>query len=213
MRKMTASNHHPARWLLIATHNPDKVREFREIFAHLPLELASLDDAQVRFEVDETGQTMRENAVLKAEQYCEATGLLTLADDSGLEIDALGGEPGVLSSRFAGPDAGAEERNRLILERMRGLPPAQRSARYRCVIAVAGPGVPVQTVEATCEGQIALEPRGNGGFGYDPIFFLPPLAETMAEVPASLKNLVSHRGKAARAAEQLLRTLLETPEG
>src|SRR5947208_14590491 len=122
------------RRLLIATHNKHKLRELRDVFAALPLELVSLDDAEVRRVVDETGQTFYENAVLKARGYSAASGLLTLADDSGIEVEALGGAPGVLSSRFAGPDATADERNRLVLKRMQGVAQDKRGARYRCII-------------------------------------------------------------------------------
>ncbi len=196
------------RRLLIATHNRDKMREFREIFAHLPVELLSLDDARVEFEADETGSTFEENAILKARAYCASTGLLTLADDSGLEIDALGGEPGVMSSRFAGQDATPDERNQILLKRLQRVPAARRSARYRCVIAIAQPDAPILTVEGACEGEIALAPRGGGGFGYDPIFFLPDYGRTMAELPSEVKHRLSHRGRAARKAEQLLEGLL-----
>ncbi|TMC60773.1 MAG: XTP/dITP diphosphatase [Chloroflexi bacterium] len=192
------------RRLLIATHNKHKLREFRDVFAALPLELVSLDDAEVRVVVDETGQTFKENAVLKARGYSAASGLLTLADDSGIEVDALQGAPGVMSSRFAGPAATADERNRLLLERLQGVLPERRRARYRCVIAIAQPAGDVKTVEGTCEGQIALAPRGSGGFGYDPIFYVPEFGRTMAELPAEQKHRLSHRGIAARKAAMVL---------
>jgi XTP/dITP diphosphohydrolase len=192
------------RRLLIATHNKQKLREFRDVLAALPWELVSLDDAEVRLVVDETGQTFKENAVLKARGYSAASGLLTLADDSGIEVDALQGAPGVMSSRFAGPDATADKRNRLLLERLEGVLPESRRARYRCVIAIAQPAGDVTTVEGTCEGQIALAPRGSGGFGYDPIFYVPEFGRTMAELPAEQKHRFSHRGIAARKAAVVL---------
>ena len=132
------------------------------------------------------------------------SGLLTLADDSGLEVDALGGEPGVRSSRYAGDNAGDAERVSFLLNKLRDIPQDRRQARFRCVIAIAQPGRPTQTAEGTCQGFIALEPKGDNGFGYDPVFFLPEYGKTIAELPPEIKNRISHRGRAARNARRLL---------
>ena len=156
-------------------------------------------------DVEETGQTFAENARIKALAYAQATGMLSLADDSGLEIDALGGAPGILSARFAGRDTPYQERFRLILEQLKGLTGAQRAARFRCAIALAEPSGYCRVVEGVIEGVIADRPRGAHGFGYDPIFLVPELGKTTAELTSEQKNRISHRGRAA----QLARVLLE----
>lgn len=190
--------------LLIATRNRGKFREYLDLLAGLPLELASLDQVGIEFEVDETGATYEENARLKAEAYAGASGLLTLADDSGLDVDALGGAPGMLSARYGGPGLSDEDRVQLLLKNLAQVPAEARSGRFVCVIALAAPGMPTRTVRETVEGTIAYAPSGQNGFGYDPIFFVPDLGKTMAELPAEQKNTLSHRGKAARAARVLL---------
>ncbi|MBI5878861.1 MAG: XTP/dITP diphosphatase [Chloroflexi bacterium] len=195
--------------LLIATHNQGKVREFAHIFADLPLTLLSLDDAGVTWEVEETGATFEANARLKAEAYCRATGLPTLAEDSGLEVDALDGAPGVYSARYGGPGLTPVQRYELLLERMRAIPAGQRQARFRSVIALAAPGRPPQVAEGACPGEIAGTPRGAGGFGYDPVFFMPEFGRTMAELSLEEKNRASHRARAARAAHDKLRAMLD----
>jgi XTP/dITP diphosphohydrolase len=191
--------------LLVATTNLHKLEEYRAIFSDLPYRLLSLQDIRLDVDVEETGTTFAENAELKARSYAQASGLLTLADDSGLEIDALGGAPGVFSARFAGRDTSYEERFRLILERLKGLPTEQRGARFRCVIAIAEPSGSTRLVEGVIEGVIADAPRGERGFGYDPIFLVPEIGMTTAELTAEDKNRISHRGRAA----QLARVLLE----
>jgi XTP/dITP diphosphohydrolase len=191
--------------LLVATTNLHKLEEYRAIFSDLPYRLLSLRDLRLDMDVEETGSTFEENAVLKAHAYAQASGLLTLADDSGLEIDAMGGAPGIFSARFAGKDTPYEERFRLILERLNGLPVEQRSARFRCAITLAEPSGYTRTVEGIIEGVIADAPRGEGGFGYDPIFLVPEIGMTTAELSADDKNRISHRGRAA----QLARVLLE----
>ena len=191
--------------LLVATTNLHKFEEYRAIFSDLPYRLLSLRDIWLDMDVEETGTTFAENAELKARSYAQASGLLTLADDSGLEIDALGGAPGVYSARFAGKDTSYEERFRLILERLKGLPTEQRGARFRCVIAIAEPSGATRLVEGVIEGVIADAPRGERGFGYDPIFLVPEIGMTTAELTAEDKNRISHRGRAA----QLARVLLE----
>lgn len=193
------------RALLVATTNRHKLEEFQAIFANLPYKILSLHDIQLDMDVEETGSTFRENSELKALAYARASGLLALADDSGLEIDALGGEPGVYSARFAGENTSYEERFRIIFARMQGLPPEQRSARFRSVITIAEPDGFHQSVDGIIEGQITREARGSNGFGYDPIFLVPALGKTTAELPPAQKNQISHRGRAA----VLARTLLE----
>ncbi len=201
--------------LLVATHNPGKVSEYRELLAGLPLEVTYLDAEGVTLEVDETGATFAENAILKATAYARATGLWTWADDSGLEVDALGGAPGVYSSRYAGPGASDADRYRKLLDALAGVPWDRRTARFRCTVALARhvPGtseVPgtgdgqIHTTEGVCEGIIAFGPAGRNGFGYDPVFYLPELAATMAQLEPEMKNRISHRGRAARAAAAAL---------
>ena len=155
-------------------------------------------------EVEETGKTLEENACLKAVSLAEESGLLSLADDSGLEVDALGGEPGPMSARYAGTGATDKDRVNYLLKRMEGIPPHKRTARFRCVIAVAKPDGTVKTCSGECHGVITREPKGETGFGYDPIFYLPEFNKTMAELPLEIKNKVSHRGKAARQVSGLL---------
>ena len=193
--------------LLMATSNVHKLEEYRAIFASLPFRLLSLNDIQLDLDVEETGTTFAENAVLKARAWANASGMLSLSDDSGLEIDALGGAPGVLSARFAGRETSYEERFRLILEKMAGLPAEKRTARFCCAIAIAQPSGDVRVVEDSLEGEIATSPRGTAGFGYDPIFLVPELGKTFAELPPDVKNRISHRGRAARKARALLEAL------
>ncbi len=194
--------------LLIATHNPGKVREYRELLRDLPVRLTFLDEVGIDDEVPETGRTFEENAVQKALAYARRSGLLTLADDSGLEVDALGGAPGVHSARYAGPHATDEDRIRKLLDALRGVPPERRTARFRCVIAVATPEGDLITAEGRVEGRIAEAPRGHHGFGYDPVFYLPDLGKTMAELPPEEKNRLSHRARAAEAIKPKLRAWL-----
>jgi XTP/dITP diphosphohydrolase len=192
------------RKLLLATTNHHKLAEFQAILRDVPFQLCSLNDLQVNMDVEETGQTFAENATIKALAYARATGLLSLADDSGLEIDAMGGAPGVVSARFAGRETPYHERFRLILEQLQGLSGSQRSARFRCAIALAEPTGYYRVVEGVVEGQIADHPRGTGGFGYDPIFLVPELGKTFAESAPEVKNRLSHRGRAALKAHRLL---------
>jgi len=190
--------------LLVATTNPGKLREYREIFVELPFGLTTLTEQGIDLDVEETGATFAENALLKARAAAEASGLLTLADDSGLEIDALGGEPGVRSARWPTPDTSYPERFKLIFARLAGLPPEQRAARFRCAIALARPDGWHEIVEGVVEGIIADAPRGDKGFGYDPIFYVPALGSTTAELSPEEKHRISHRGRAARAARDVL---------
>jgi len=193
--------------LLVATHNQGKVREYRALLDDLPIEVTYLDAEGVTFEAEETGQTFAENAIMKAQAYAAHTGLLTWADDSGLEVDALGGEPGVLSARYGAPGARSDvERYQFLLSKLAGVPDAERTARFRCVVALAWPDGRVRTTDGACEGRIAHAPRGAHGFGYDPIFLVADFdyQQTMAELDPHLKNQVSHRGRAAQAARQAL---------
>ncbi len=194
--------------LLIATRNPGKLREYEQLYGDLPLLLTDLSREGIAHEVAETGASFEENAVLKAQEYARISGLLTLADDSGLEVEALGGEPGVRSSRYAGAEADDEHRYLLLLERMEDLPWGERHARFRCVIAIAEPGGETYTAEGTCDGVIALAPQGDHGFGYDPVFYLPEHDQTMAELLPEVKNRISHRAKAAQEMRGTLEDVL-----
>lgn len=171
------------------------------------IDVLSLADVHVTFDVDETGTTFIENAMLKATQYAAATNMLVLADDSGLEIDALGGEPGVYTARYGGADLSQPERNQLVLDKLSAVNGAERAARFRCVLVLCqGDGTVVQTAEGVCEGRIADAITGSGGFGYDPIFFIPEHDQTVAEMSSAEKHAISHRGNALR---QMLPTIIE----
>jgi XTP/dITP diphosphohydrolase len=193
--------------LLIATRNEGKLKEYEPLLAGLPVMLTYLTREGINHDVEETGNTFTENAVHKAEEYARISGLLTLADDSGLEVDALGGEPGVHSARYAGTDATDRDRYLLLLEKTRDIPEENRSARFRCVIAVAEPRGTTYTSEGVCEGVIAFSPEGSHGFGYDPVFFMPEYGKTMAQLPDETKNRVSHRARAARGIRPVLERL------
>lgn len=198
------------RKLLVATRNAGKVVEYAEMFAALEVDWVGLDDAGVEDDVAETGDSFLANAVLKAQAYADATGLLTLADDSGLEVDALDGAPGIYTARYGGPGLSPAQRYEYLLRNLHGVPWARRSARFRCVIALAAADLGLlASSEGVCEGVIALEPSGAGGFGYDPIFFLPDRGQTMAELPSAEKHTISHRGRALQAIEPALRKILQ----
>ncbi len=190
--------------LLLATKNAAKVREYMLPLQGIPYDIVTLSDAGIDLVVSETGKTMEENASIKAEAYALASNLTALADDSGLEVDALGGEPGALSARYAGEGVSDRERLDFLLSKLSHIPWEQRAARFRCVIAIATPEGKTELCQGECPGVIAFEPKGEGGFGYDPIFFLPELSKTMAELTIEEKNEISHRGKAARRARQIL---------
>ncbi len=195
--------------LLLATNNQGKVREYKSLLQNIPYELITFAEQGITTEVSEVGGSLEENARLKATVIADKSQLLTLADDSGLEVDALGGEPGPLSARYAGEGASDRDRVNYLLSRLEGVPWEKRTARFRCVIAIATPNGKTEICSGECQGFITFEPRGEHGFGYDPIFYLPELDKTMAELPLSLKNQVSHRGQAARKAHQLLKRLRE----
>jgi len=186
--------------LLVATNNPGKVREFEELLAGLPFEVTFPAREGIALEVEESGATFEDNARLKALAYARASGLPTLADDSGLEVDALGGAPGVWSARYAGPGAGDADRYQKLLNALAGVPDGRRTARFRCVVALAWPDGAIRTAEGRCEGQIGWAPRGEHGFGYDPVFIVDGLGgQTMAELPPEIKNRISHRARAVQA--------------
>ncbi len=191
-------------YLLLATNNQAKVREYRSLLQSLPLELVTLAEQGITTVVDEVGESLEENARLKATLLAAESQLLALADDSGLEVDALGGEPGRLSARYTGEGASDKDRVNYLLSRLKNVPWPKRSACFRCVIAVATPEGEVKFCFGECRGFITLEPSGEQGFGYDPIFHLPELGKTMAELPLEIKNQISHRGQAARRVYQVL---------
>lgn len=193
--------------ILVASNNKGKLRELLPILNHLSAEVLTPRDIGLNLDVAETGATYEANARLKAEAFARASGLLTLADDSGLEVVALNGAPGVYSARYAGEGATDADRRKKLVEAMRPFP-APRRARFRCVIAIATTPETIQPFEGICEGEIVLEERGTGGFGYDPIFFLPERGATMAELPEAVKNQISHRARAAQAAFPFLKNLL-----
>lgn len=196
------------RKLLVATHNPGKVREYRELLAGLPLEVTYLDAEGITLEVEETAATFAGNAILKATTYARLTGLWVWADDSGLEVDALGGAPGVYSARYAGSGASDADRYRKLLDALAEVPWDRRTARFRCTVALAAPGEDTRTADGACEGIIAFGPAGSNGFGYDPVFYLPEHGLTMAQLTPEIKNQISHRGRAAQAAAMVLEEML-----
>jgi len=193
--------------LLLATNNQAKVGEYKSLLHSLPYELVTLAEQGITTVVSEVGETMEENARLKATLLADKSRLLALADDSGLAVDALGGEPGLLSARYAGENASDKDRVSYLLSRLKGVPWQKRSACFRCVIAIATPDGEVEFCSGECRGMITLDPRGEQGFGYDPIFYLPELDKTMAELPLETKNQISHRGQAARKVYQVLERL------
>jgi len=193
--------------LLLATNNQAKVREYKSLLHSLPYELVTLAEQGITTVVSEVGETLEENARLKATLLADKSRLLALADDSGLAVDALGGEPGLLSARYAGENASDKDRVSYLLSRLKGVPWQKRSACFRCVIAIATPDGEVEFCSGECRGMITLDPRGEQGFGYDPIFYLPELDKTMAELPSEMKNQISHRGQAARKVYQVLERL------
>jgi XTP/dITP diphosphohydrolase len=193
--------------LLLATNNPGKLHELVSLLGALPLHIVTPQALGLHLDVEETGTTYTENACLKAAGFARASGLRTLADDSGLEVDALNGAPGVYSARYAGAAASDADRRAKLMDVLRQVP-APRRARFRCVIAIAQPGGAIDCFEGVCEGEILLEERGANGFGYDPVFYLPEHGCTMAELPSAVKNQMSHRARAVQAARLFLHTLV-----
>ena len=190
--------------LLIATNNRGKVMEFRSMLSGSGFDLVTPADTGMKTVVEETGSSYEENARLKATIFAAESGLLSLADDSGLEVDALGGEPGVRSARYAGEMASDAERVRFLLGRLAGVPWEKRTARFRCVIALATPAGEIALCHGECQGVITLEAKGTFGFGYDPVFYFPELGKTMAELQPEMKDRVSHRGHAAAKAREII---------
>ena len=183
--------------IVLATHNRGKMKEMSSILAHLPVKLLTLDDFPQIGEIPETGETLKENAFIKAETVHQKTGLPALADDTGLEVDALDGAPGVHSSRYDGETATFEDNCRKMLQEMDGIPSEERTARFHTVIAFVSDSGNEWT-EGMVEGRILEKKQGDGGFGYDPLFYYPPLKKTFAELNSEQKNNISHRGKALR---------------
>ena len=193
--------------LLLATRNAGKAREYSLLLQRSPFELTTLDAEGIQEDVTESGKTLQENARLKAVGYAVDDRFLVMADDSGLEVDALGGAPGPLSARFAGKGASDRDKVNLLLSKLRGVPWEERSARFRCVIAIASERKVIGLCEGVCEGIISFEAEGNQGFGYDPVFYLPEPDRTMAELTLEEKNKVSHRAKAAEKAVRVLKRI------
>lgn len=191
--------------IIFATGNEGKMKEIREILADLDAEVLSLKDAGIKADIVEDGKTFEENAQIKAKAICEMTGEIVLADDSGLEIDYLNKEPGIYSARYMGEDTSYRIKNANLIQRLAGVPDEQRTARFVCAIAAAFPDGTVKTVRGTIEGRIGYEEKGENGFGYDPIFYLPEYGCTSAELTMEEKNKISHRGNALRAIKDELR--------
>ncbi len=192
------------RILVLATLNPAKGRELQALLGTVPFRVRLFSEFPDARLPEETGRTYAENALGKARAAASLTGALALGDDSGLEVDALAGAPGLHTARFGGPGLDDRARWRLLLEPLRDVAPERRTARFRCVIALVGPAHGEKVVEGVVEGMIAEAPRGSGGFGYDPVFFYPPLGRTFAELSDEEKARVSHRGRALEAARRLL---------
>jgi XTP/dITP diphosphohydrolase len=193
--------------LLLATNNKGKLREYRRLLRGVPYEIVTPLDCGITAEVAETGTTFEENAIQKATTMASLSSLLTLADDSGLEVEALGGAPGTLSHRFAGKNADDAKRIEFILNKLKAAPDKNRAAQFRCVIAIAEPAGRVEICSGTCKGVIIDKPRGANGFGYDPIFYIPALGKTMAELTLTQKNKISHRARAVEKARAILRDM------
>jgi XTP/dITP diphosphohydrolase len=192
------------RELLLATNNQGKVREYRRLLHGVPFDIVSPREVGIDADVEETGSSFEENAALKATTLGAASGLTTIADDSGLEVDALGGEPGIRSARYAGEGASDADRIVFLLSKLKDVPEKERSARFRCVIALAEAGGRVEYFSGACEGFITTASRGENGFGYDPVFYLPERGKTMAEISEEEKNRISHRARAAEKARAFL---------
>lgn len=197
--------------VIVATGNKDKVKEIKEILSDMDALVVTMKDAGLSAEPEEDGATFLENAVIKAKAVAEKAAkssewrdAVVMADDSGLVIDALNGEPGIYSARYMGHDTSYREKNANLIERLDNVPEEERSARFVCAVAVVCPGGKILTAEAAMEGRIAYEERGQGGFGYDPIFYLPEFDRTSAELSPEEKNSISHRGKALRIMREKL---------
>lgn len=194
--------------IIFATSNEGKMKEIRMILGDLGAEILSLKDAGIKADIIEDGTSFEENAIIKASAVQKISGGIVLADDSGLEVDYLGGEPGIYSARYMGEDTPYDIKNQNIIDRLKDAEGDERSARFVCVIAAAFPDGSVKTARATIEGRIGYEICGEGGFGYDPIFYIPELGKTSAEISADEKNMISHRGKALREMKEVIRKMM-----
>lgn len=194
--------------VLIASKNEGKIKEFRKMLAPYGTEVLSLNDLPDAPNVEETGATFQENARLKAEAIAERYQCLAIADDSGLAVDALGGRPGICSARYAGEEKDDRKNIEKVLKELEDVPMNERSARFVCVLAVSRPGSETVFAEGECRGLITTAPRGEGGFGYDPIFYIPEMNKTFAELTSEEKNAISHRARALKNLEKLLPELL-----
>ena len=190
--------------IIFATKNKGKIREINAILADMDVNVISMEDAGITIDVVEDGTTFEENSMKKAVQIMEVSGKITLADDSGLEIDYLNGEPGIYSARYAGENTSYDIKNNLLLERLTGVPDEERTARFVCAIAAAFPDGTYEIVRGTIEGRIGYEIAGENGFGYDPIFYVPEYGCTTAEMDPEMKNKLSHRGNALRAMRAIM---------
>ncbi|EKN65017.1 nucleoside-triphosphatase [Neobacillus bataviensis LMG 21833] len=196
--------------VIIATKNPGKAREFEHIFANRGIHVQTLLDYPEIPDVEETGTTFEENAILKAEAVSKKLHKMVIGDDSGLMVDALDGRPGIYSARYAGEPKNDQNNTDKVLSELQGVPESERSARFYCALAVSIPGQETVTVSGTCEGQILEESRGSNGFGYDPIFYVPEKGKSMAELSADEKNNISHRANALKQLDVILDEILES---
>jgi len=195
--------------LLLASANPGKVKEYRFLLSNLGYQITTLAEQGISKAATESGNSYEQNARMKATTYTKLSQLISLTDDSGLEVDALNGEPGIRSARFAGRDATDTDRITALLARLGGIPWERRTARFKCVIAIATPKDELEFCSGECHGIIAFEPEGNNGFGYDPVFYLPQMGKTMAELPLEIKNQISHRAQASQKARQVLERFID----
>ena len=193
--------------LLLASTNPGKIKEYRFLLGNLGYQITTLAEQGISKIATESGNSYEQNAQLKAVASAKLNQLITLADDSGLEVDALSGEPGIHSARFAGKDASDTDKVKTLLARLDGVPWEKRTAHFKCVIVIATPKGQLWVMHGECHGMIAFEAKGKNGFGYDPIFYLPEMGKTMAELPLETKNQISHRGQASQKARQILMRL------
>ncbi len=194
--------------LVLATQNKHKIQEISQILKHPKLQLPSLADFSLEVDIKEDGNTFKENAYIKASQVAKLTGEVAMADDSGLEVDALGGAPGIYSARYAGEDATDEQNNQYLLKQMQDIPQNKRRARFVCVMAIVTPEGESFYARGTCEGLIAKEPKGTHGFGYDPLFIIPEYNKTLAELGPQIKNQISHRAQALDKSKKIILSLI-----